>query len=271
MKAGPVSTMFSIARGALKPTPAVHGVKTVSDLCVVGITKSYGNRRVLQGISLNVSHGEIVGLLGPNGAGKTVCFYAIVGLIAVDHGQILLGRTDMSRLPTPDRALLGLGYLPQEASIFRGMTVAQNIAAVIEMFERDPTRRRIILDGLLREFRIEQVRDTAAMALSGGERRRCEIARAVAANPAILLLDEPFAGVDPLSVIDIKIMVKDLQKRGIGVLITDHNVHEMVDLVDRAYVIYEGRMLFEGSPMAMLADPQVRHHYLGDNFVVQPL
>lgn len=220
----------------------------------------------MQDISLNVSHGEVVGLLGPNGAGKTICFYAVIGIIAVDRGRILLGRTDVTDLTTPDRARLGLGYLPQEASIFRGMTVAENIIAVLELVEEDPEQRRATLKGLLHEFRLEHVRDTSAIALSGGERRRCEIARAVAARPSILLLDEPFAGVDPLSVIDIKTMVKDLKKRGIGVLITDHNVHAMVELVDRAYVIYEGRMLFQGSPDALVADPAVRHLYLGDDF-----
>ena len=209
----------------------------------------------------------MVGLLGPNGAGKTICFYAIIGIVAVDHGRIMLGTSDVTDLPTPDRALLGLGYLPQEASIFRGMTVAQNILAVIEMFEDDPAKRSFTLETLLHEFRIDHVRDTAAIALSGGERRRCEIARAVAAKPSILLLDEPFAGIDPLSIIDIKSMVEDLKRRGIGVLITDHNVHEMIELVDRAYVIYEGRMLFQGSPAALIADPQVRHLYLGDDFV----
>ncbi|MDY7524550.1 LPS export ABC transporter ATP-binding protein [Sphingomonas sp. 10B4] len=239
---------------------------SVPDLSVIGIGKSYGDRIVLQDISLNVSHGEVVGLLGPNGAGKTICFYAVIGIIAVDQGRILLGTTDVTGLTTPDRAKLGLGYLPQESSIFRGMTVAENITAVLELVEDGPEQRRVALEGLLHEFRLEHVRDTSAIALSGGERRRCEIARAVAARPSILLLDEPFAGVDPLSVIDIKTMVKDLKKRGIGVLITDHNVHAMVELVDRAYVIYEGRMLFQGSPNALVADPTVRHLYLGDDF-----
>ncbi|MEO8722503.1 MAG: LPS export ABC transporter ATP-binding protein [Sphingobium sp.] len=240
--------------------------KAIPDLSVDRIGKSYGNRVVLQDISLEVSRGEVVGLLGPNGAGKTICFYAIIGIVAVDQGRILLGTNDVTHLPTPDRARLGIGYLPQEASIFRGMTVAQNITAVLELIEDDPEKRSKTLEGLLHEFRIDHVRDTSAIALSGGERRRCEIARAVAANPSILLLDEPFAGVDPLSIIDIKIMVKDLKKRDIAVLITDHNVHEMVELVDRAYVIYEGRMLFQGGPHELIADPQVRHLYLGDNF-----
>ncbi|CAN5136905.1 LPS export ABC transporter ATP-binding protein [soil metagenome] len=243
-----------------------HVRKSIPELSVFEIGKSYGDRDVLNNISLEVSRGEVVGLLGPNGAGKTLCFYAIIGIVAVDQGRILLGRTDVTNLPTSDRARLGLGYLPQEASIFRGMTVEQNITAVLEMIENSPEQRSKMLEGLLREFRIDHVRHMSAIALSGGERRRCEIARAVAANPSVLLLDEPFAGVDPLSIVDIKIMVKDLKKRDIAVLITDHNVHEMVELVDRAYVIYQGRMLFQGQPQEMVADPQVRHLYLGENF-----
>lgn len=223
---------------------------------------------MLRDISLCVAQGEIVGLLGPNGAGKTICFYAIIGMIAVDAGHILLGSHDATGLPMSARALLGLGYLPQEASIFTGMTVSENIRAVLELVEDDNSVIANSLDELLRDFRIEHVRDTPARALSGGERRRCEIARAVAAKPKILLLDEPFAGVDPLSVIDIKTMVRDLKRRDIGVLITDHNVREMVELVDRAYVIYDGRMLFEGTPEALLVDPQVRHLYLGEDFAM---
>ncbi len=237
-------------------------------LSVIGIGKHFGERQVLADISLHVSQGEIVGLLGPNGAGKTICFYAIMGMIAVDQGRILLGTTDATDMTMSERALLGLGYLPQEASIFTGMTVAANIRAVLELFEHDNAVIDTSLDQLLREFRIEHVRDTPARALSGGERRRCEIARAVAAKPKILLLDEPFAGVDPLSVIDIKTMVRDLKHRDIGVLITDHNVREMIESIDRAYVIYDGRMLFEGTPQALLADPQVRHLYLGEEFAM---
>ncbi len=240
--------------------------RTPLGLSVIGIGKHYGARQVLEGISLHVEPGEIVGLLGPNGAGKTICFYAIVGMIAVDQGHILLGRTDVTGLTMSARALMGLGYLPQEASIFAGMTVAENIRAVLELVSDDKAAIAGELDSLLHEFRIDHVRDTSAVALSGGERRRCEIARAVAARPKILLLDEPFAGVDPLSVLDIKVMVRDLKRRNIGVLITDHNVHEMVELVDRAYVIYRGRMLFEGTPTALVADPQVRQFYLGEDY-----
>ncbi len=238
----------------------------MSGLSVVGIGKRYGARQVLEGISLHVEPGEIVGLLGPNGAGKTICFYAIVGMIAVDQGHILLGKTDVTGLTMSARALMGLGYLPQEASIFGGMTVAENIRAVLELVTDDKAAIAAELESLLHEFRIDQVRDTSAIALSGGERRRCEIARAVAARPKVLLLDEPFAGVDPLSVLDIKVMVRDLKRRNIGVLITDHNVHEMVELVDRAYVIYRGRILFEGTPAALVADPQVRQLYLGEDY-----
>jgi lipopolysaccharide export system ATP-binding protein len=246
--------------------PATALPPSTHTLSVTAISKSYGNRQVLHDFSLHVAHGEIVGLLGPNGAGKTIGFYAIIGMIAVDSGHIKIGETDVTNLPMSARALLGLGYLPQEASIFSGMTVAENIRAVLELFEDDDAKITIALEDLLHEFRIDHVRDTSAIALSGGERRRCEIARAVAAKPSILLLDEPFAGVDPLSVTDIMTMVRDLKKRDIGILITDHNVHEMMELVDRAYVIYQGRMLFEGTPEALMADPQVRHNYLGDDF-----
>lgn len=237
-----------------------------SGLSVVAIGKHFGNRTVLEAISLHVEPGEIVGLLGPNGAGKTICFYAIVGMIAADQGQILLGKTDVTDLTMSARAKMGLGYLPQEASIFSGMTVAENIRAVLELFSDDLASIASELESLLHEFRIDHVRGTSAIALSGGERRRCEIARAVAARPSILLLDEPFAGVDPLSVIDIKTTVCDLKHRNIGVLITDHNVHEMVELIDRAYVIYRGRMLFQGTPSALVADPQVRQFYLGMDY-----
>ncbi|PBN43595.1 LPS export ABC transporter ATP-binding protein [Sphingobium sp. D43FB] len=235
-------------------------------MSIVDVRKSYDDREVLQAVSLDVSHGEVVGLLGPNGAGKTICFYAIAGIVAIDRGRILLGGVDVTQRTTSERAVLGLGYLPQEQSIFRGMSVEENIMTVLELFEEDPAKRVIMLDGLLQEFGLNIVRHMSAVALSGGERRRCEIARAVAARPTILLLDEPFAGVDPLSIAEIKAMVRDLSERGIGVLITDHNVHEMVEIVDRAYVLYEGRMLFEGSPANLIADPQVRHLYIGEDF-----
>ncbi len=235
-------------------------------LDVVEIAKSYGARTVLTGVSLHVSRGEVVGLLGPNGAGKTTCFYSIMGLVKPDSGRILLGGEDITPLPMYRRAVLGLGYLPQETSIFRGMTVAQNIMAVLEVSEPDKGARRDRLEQLLGDFGLTALRDARAMALSGGERRRCEIARALAADPTIMLLDEPFAGIDPISISDIRHLVLALKERGIGVLITDHNVRETLDIVDRACIIYDGRVLFQGSPEALVADEDVRRLYLGESF-----
>jgi lipopolysaccharide export system ATP-binding protein len=221
---------------------------------------------VLKDVSLHVDRGEVVGLLGPNGAGKTTCFYSVMGLVKPDHGRILLDGQDITGLPMYRRAVLGLGYLPQETSIFRGLTVAQNIMAVLEVSERDRAVRRERLEQLLGEFHIEHLRDAPAMALSGGERRRCEIARALAAHPSIILLDEPFAGIDPISISDIRDLVIELKKRDIGVLITDHNVRETLDIVDRACIIYDGQVLFAGSPQELVADPDVRRLYLGESF-----
>ena len=235
---------------------------------VVSIAKSYDNRAVLSDISLSVGKGEVLGLLGPNGAGKTTCFYSIMGLVRPDAGRILLDGVDITKLPMYRRAILGLGYLPQETSIFRGMTVEQNINCVLELNEPDPAVRAEELERLLEEFHITRLRSSAAMALSGGERRRCEIARALAAKPSIMLLDEPFAGIDPLSISDIRDLVKDLKKRGIGVLITDHNVRETLDIVDRACIIYGGQVLFAGSPEALVADENVRRLYLGEGFTL---
>jgi lipopolysaccharide export system ATP-binding protein len=223
---------------------------------------------VLTDISLSVGKGEVLGLLGPNGAGKTTCFYSIMGLVRPDSGRILLDGVDITRLPMYRRAILGLGYLPQETSIFRGMTVEQNIATVLELVEPDKATREEELDRLLDEFGLQRLRNSPSMALSGGERRRCEIARALAARPSIILLDEPFAGIDPLSISDIRDLVKDLKKRGIGVLITDHNVRETLDIVDRACIIYGGQVLFSGSPEALVADPNVRRLYLGEGFTL---
>jgi lipopolysaccharide export system ATP-binding protein len=233
---------------------------------VVSIAKGYEKRQVLRDVSLSVERGEVVGLLGPNGAGKTTCFYSIMGLVKPDRGRILLDGTDITALPMYRRAALGLGYLPQETSIFRGLTVAQNIMAVLEVAEPDPAARTERLEQLLSEFHIDGLRDAGAMALSGGERRRCEIARALAANPSIMLLDEPFAGIDPISIADIRGLVGQLKDRDIGVLITDHNVRETLDLVDRAAIIYDGQVLFEGSPSALVADEAVRRLYLGESF-----
>jgi lipopolysaccharide export system ATP-binding protein len=235
-------------------------------LSVMSIAKSYDRKTVLKDVSLHVERGEVVGLLGPNGAGKTTCFYSIMGLVKPDKGCILLDGQDITGLPMYRRAVLGLGYLPQETSIFRGLTVAQNIAAVLEVAVRDKAARRERLEQLLAEFHIAHLRDAPAMALSGGERRRCEIARALAADPSIMLLDEPFAGIDPISISDIRDLVIELKKRDIGVLITDHNVRETLDIVDRACIIYDGQVLFAGSPAELVADPDVRRLYLGESF-----
>jgi len=235
---------------------------------VVSIAKSYDKRAVLTDISFSLAKGEVLGLLGPNGAGKTTCFYSIMGLVKPDSGRILLDGVDITALPMYRRAILGLGYLPQETSIFRGMTVEQNIACVLEMVEPDPEFRAQELERLLEEFHITRLRNSPAMALSGGERRRCEIARALAAKPSIMLLDEPFAGIDPLSIADIRDLVKDLKNRGIGVLITDHNVRETLDICDSACIVYGGQVLFSGSPEALVADENVRRLYLGEGFTL---
>jgi lipopolysaccharide export system ATP-binding protein len=237
-------------------------------LSIVSIAKSYDRRQVLSDVSLDVARGEVVGLLGPNGAGKTTCFYSVMGLVKPDAGRILLDGEDITGLPMYRRAILGLGYLPQETSIFRGLTVAQNIMAVLELAEPDKAARAATLERLLDEFHLGRLRDSPAMALSGGERRRCEIARALAADPSIMLLDEPFAGIDPISIADIRDLVKDLKRRDIGVLITDHNVRETLDIVDRACIIYDGKVLFQGSPQALVADENVRRLYLGESFAL---
>ncbi|MBA3897314.1 MAG: LPS export ABC transporter ATP-binding protein [Sphingomonadaceae bacterium] len=239
-----------------------------SGLSVVSIAKSYDRRKVLEDVSLSISRGEVLGLLGPNGAGKTTCFYSIMGLVKPDSGRILLDGADITGLPMYRRAILGLGYLPQETSIFRGMTVAQNISAVLELAEPDKAERAARLEQLLGEFHLEGLRDANATALSGGERRRCEIARALAADPSIMLLDEPFAGIDPLSIADIRDLICQLKKRGIGVLITDHNVRETLDICDRACIIYDGHVLFAGSPADLVADENVRRLYLGEGFAL---
>jgi lipopolysaccharide export system ATP-binding protein len=239
-----------------------------SGLEVISIAKSYDKRSVLSDISLTVAKGEVLGLLGPNGAGKTTCFYSIMGLVKPDSGRILMDGEDVTKLPMYRRAILGLGYLPQETSIFRGMTVEQNIACVLELVEPDKATRASELERLLEEFGLTRLRESPAMALSGGERRRCEIARALAAKPSIMLLDEPFAGIDPLSISDIRELVRDLKARGIGVLITDHNVRETLDIVDRACIIYGGQVLFAGSPQELVADENVRRLYLGESFTL---
>jgi lipopolysaccharide export system ATP-binding protein len=235
---------------------------------VRSIAKSYDRRAVLHDVSLAVHRGEVVGLLGPNGAGKTTCFYSVMGLVKPDAGRIFLEGEDITELPMYRRAILGLGYLPQETSIFRGLTVEQNILAVLEVEEPDEATRRERLERLLREFGLAELRDSPALALSGGERRRCEIARALAADPSIMLLDEPFAGIDPISISDIRELVRELKQRDIGVLITDHNVRETLDIVDRACIIYDGQVLFQGTPEALVADSEVRRLYLGESFAL---
>jgi len=235
-------------------------------LCVISIAKSYDRRVVLADVSLAVGKGEVVGLLGPNGAGKTTCFYSIMGLVKPYPGRIVLDGIDITGLPMYRRAMLGLGYLPQETSIFRGMTVAQNIFCVLELAEPDKNARAARLESLLDEFGLTHLRNSPALALSGGERRRCEIARALAANPSFVLLDEPFAGIDPLSIADIRDLVRDLKTRGIGVLITDHNVRETLEIVDRACIIYDGKVLFAGSPQELVSNADVRRLYLGESF-----
>ena len=231
-----------------------------------GVQKSYGKRQVVKGVSVSVARGEVVGLLGPNGAGKTTVFYMITGLVPADAGRITIDGRDVTRLPMYRRARLGIGYLPQEASIFRGLTVEQNIMAILELVEPSRRKRREQLDSLLEEFHITRLRKSPSIALSGGERRRCEIARALASRPSYMLLDEPFAGIDPIAVGDIQQLVRHLKQRGLGVLITDHNVRETLSLVDRAYVIAEGQVLTQGSPSEIISNEDVRRVYLGDMF-----
>ena len=235
-------------------------------LAVHGVEKNYSGRKVVRGVSLYVRRGEAVGLLGPNGAGKTTVFYMITGLIKADRGRIHLDGYDVTALPMYQRARLGIGYLPQEASIFRGLNVEENIRAVLEMIEPNKRRREAELDSLLEEFNIARLRKTPTIALSGGERRRVEIARALATRPNYMLLDEPFAGIDPIAVGDIQALVRHLTQRGIGVLITDHNVRETLGLTDRAYIIYSGEVLMEGEPDDIVNNPDVRRLYLGEEF-----
>ena len=228
--------------------------------------KRFKKRPVVRGVSLTLQRGEVVGLLGPNGAGKTTCFYMITGLMQPDYGSITLDGNDITDLPMYRRARLGIGYLPQEASIFRGLSVENNIRAVLEVVEKSRDRREAILEALLAELSITHLRRTPALALSGGERRRVEIARALASNPHFVLLDEPFAGIDPIAVGDIRDLVAHLKDRGIGVLITDHNVRETLDVIDRAYIIHDGMMLMEGAPNDIVGNEDVRRVYLGDRF-----
>jgi lipopolysaccharide export system ATP-binding protein len=246
--------------------PSPRLVSSNAGLAAHNLGKSFKKRPVLRAVSVSVQRGEAVGLLGPNGAGKTTCFYIITGLIKPDVGAITLDGEDITDLPMYQRARLGIGYLPQEASIFRGLTVEQNIRAVLEVAEPVPELRDSMLDALLAEFSITHLRRAPAMALSGGERRRVEIARALATNPHFILLDEPLAGIDPIAVGDIRELVSHLKDRGIGVLITDHNVRETLEIVDRAYILHQGQVLMEGAPDEIVRDDNVRRVYLGERF-----
>ena len=237
-----------------------------SVLEIFNIGKKYKNRAVLKNVSLHVRRGEAVGLLGPNGAGKTTCFYCVIGLITPDYGDVHINGEDITNMPMYRRARMGIGYLPQEASIFRSLSVEDNIKAILEIVEEDESKRENMLEELLSEFSIAHLRKSPAIALSGGERRRLEIARALASNPDFILLDEPLAGIDPIAVGEIRSLVSQLKNRGLGVLITDHNVRETLDIIDRAYILHGGSVLMEGTPEEIVASKEVRKVYLGDNF-----
>lgn len=237
-------------------------------LSATNLQKSYGKKAVIRDVSLQIKQGEVVGLLGPNGAGKTTCFYMMVGLVDADSGNIFIDGLDITSMPMYHRARLGLGYLPQEASIFRGMNVEDNIYSILEITEANEIKRKQKLEELLEEFSITHIRKSHALALSGGERRRAEIARALATNPSFILLDEPFAGVDPIAVNDIRQMVMHLKDRGIGVLITDHNVRETLSIVDRAYIVYDGMILTSGTKEEIVGHEETRRVYLGEDFKI---
>lgn len=244
----------------------VHSSTGMTGLVAKQIGKSFNKKRVVRNVSLNIRRGEAVGLLGPNGAGKTTCFYMMSGLIRNDEGSVLLDQTDITDLPVFRRAQLGIGYLPQEASIFRGLTVEQNIKAILETIESDPEIRNIMLEELLVEFNIDHLRNASALTLSGGERRRVEIARALAARPTFLLLDEPLAGIDPIAIGEIRDLIAQLKGHGLGVLITDHNVRDTLNIVDRAYIMHDGAVIMSGTPEAVVNDRVVQDVYLGNQF-----
>ena len=248
------------------PRPELTITEGAGGLQVRNLRKSYKKRPVIRDVSMDLRRGEVVALLGPNGSGKTTCFYSIAGLVMPEGGQVLIDGKDVTALPMYRRARLGIGYLPQEVSIFRGLSVEDNILAVLEIAVGDRRKRRERLEELLSEFSITHLRHTPALALSGGERRRVEIARCLAADPKYLLLDEPFAGVDPIAVGEIRHLVQDLKSRGIGVLITDHNVRETLEIVDRAYILHEGKVLMSGTADEVVRDETVRRVYLGENF-----
>ena len=248
------------------PSPDLRVLPGGGGLAAISVGKTYNKRPVVRNVTITLRRGEAVGLLGPNGAGKTTTFYMIVGLVRPDTGAIALDGTDITALPMYRRARMGIGYLPQEASVFRGLNVEQNIMAALEVAEDDPDRRDLALENLLAEFGIGHLRRTPALALSGGERRRVEIARALASGPSYILLDEPLAGIDPIAVGDIRDLVSHLKHRGIGVLITDHNVRETLEIIDRAYILHDGQVLMEGKPEEVVAHEGVRRVYLGDRF-----
>jgi lipopolysaccharide export system ATP-binding protein len=245
--------------------PSLPGV-VGEGLVVDNIGKSFRGRPVVKGVSLRLARGEVAGLLGPNGAGKTTCFYMVTGLVPADYGAIYLDGEDITAQPMYQRARMGVGYLPQETSIFRGMTVGENVMAVVELRQKDRKTARETVTELLEELHIEHLRNAPAISLSGGERRRVEIARALASEPSFMLLDEPFAGIDPLAIADIREVITYLKTRDIGILITDHNVRETLDIIDRASIIHAGEVLFEGRPDEIVDDPEVRRVYLGDTF-----
>ncbi len=249
------------------PAPTADKKKRAG-LVAEGLQKSYRRRSVVHGVNLTVQRGEVVGLLGPNGAGKTTCFYMMTGLIPVDDGQLWIDGFNVTRLPMYQRAKLGVGYLPQEASIFRGLTVEQNLEAVVQLVYNDRESQQQLIDSLLSEFKIDHLRKSSAITLSGGERRRLEIARALATGPEFMLLDEPFAGIDPLAMNDIRELVAELKDRGIGVLITDHNVRETLEIIDRAYIIHQGEVLAQGTADEIIINPDVRRVYLGETFAL---
>lgn len=251
---------------ALEETGKPRLVNIQAGLFVENLGKRYAKRPVVRGVSMHLRRGEAVGLLGPNGAGKTTTFYMVTGLVRPDYGRIYLDGKDITNLPMYRRARLGVGYLPQEASIFRGMTVEQNIMTVLEVSQPSPSIRKEMLDELLAEFSITHLRHAPSIQLSGGERRRVEIARALATNPSFILLDEPLAGIDPIAVADIREIISHLKDRGIGVLITEHNVRETLDIIDRAYIIHEGMVLMEGAPADIVDNAEVRRVYLGEKF-----
>jgi lipopolysaccharide export system ATP-binding protein len=248
------------------PAPDLTVTTGTAGLNILSLRKSYKRRPVIRDVSMQLNRGEVVALLGPNGSGKTTCFYAIAGLVTPEGGQVMIDGQDVTMLPMYRRARLGIGYLPQEVSIFRGLSVEDNILAVLEITQSDRHKRRERLEELLSEFSITHLRRTPALALSGGERRRVEIARCLAADPKYLLLDEPFAGVDPIAVGEIRHLVSDLKRRGIGVLITDHNVRETLEIVDRAYILHDGKVLMSGTTDEVVRDETVRRVYLGQNF-----